>query len=76
MDRRNKHLSGEERGVIFAEHKRGSSQRSIGQPLHRPASTIWSCPACVSVSHLIYATFRSNAKGLLPPSDECRRRGL
>ena len=27
MDRRNKHLSGEERGVIFAEPKRGSSQR-------------------------------------------------
>ena len=40
MDRRRKHLSSEERGVIFAEHKRGSSQRSIGQLLHRPASTI------------------------------------
>ena len=40
MDRRSKHLSSEERGVIFAEHKRGSSQRSIGQLLHRPASTI------------------------------------
>jgi hypothetical protein len=28
MDRRSKHLSSEERGVIFAEHKRGSSQRA------------------------------------------------
>jgi len=30
----------EERGVILAEHNRGSSQRLIGQLLHRPASTI------------------------------------
>ncbi len=30
----------------------------------------WSCPAYVPVSELIYAAFRSNAKGLLPPSDE------
>ena len=36
----------------------------------------WSCPAYVPVSELIYAAFRSNAKGLLPPSDEWRRRGL
>ena len=36
----------------------------------------WSCPANVPVSQLIYAAFRSNAKGLLPPSDEWRRRGL
>ncbi|WP_223428942.1 helix-turn-helix domain-containing protein, partial [Tateyamaria pelophila] len=40
MDRRSKHLSSEERGVILAEHNRGSSQRLIGQLLHRPASTI------------------------------------
>lgn len=40
MDRRSKHLSSEERGVIFAEHNRGSSQRSIGGLLGRPASTI------------------------------------
>jgi hypothetical protein len=37
---------------------------------------VWSCPAYVPVSQLIYAAFRSNAKGLLPPSDEWRRRGL
>ena len=37
---------------------------------------VWSCPAYVPVSQLIYAAFRSNAKGLFPPSDECRRRGL
>ena len=36
----------------------------------------WSCHAYVPVSELIYAAFRSNAKGLLPPSDEWRRRGL
>ena len=40
MDIRSKHLSSEDRGVILAEHNRGSSQRLIGQPLHRPASTI------------------------------------
>jgi IS30 family transposase len=40
MDRRSKHLSSEERGVILAEHSRGSSQRSIGGLLGRPASTI------------------------------------
>ena len=36
----------------------------------------WTCPAYVTVSQLIYAAFRLNAKGLLPPSDECRRRRL
>jgi IS30 family transposase len=40
MDRRSKHLSSEERGVIFAEHQRGNSQRGIGKLLGRPASTI------------------------------------
>jgi IS30 family transposase len=40
MDRRSKHLSSEERGVIFAEHNRGGSQRTIGALLRRPASTI------------------------------------
>jgi IS30 family transposase len=40
MDRRSKHLSSEDRGVIFAERSRGSSQRAIGRLLDRPASTI------------------------------------
>ena len=40
MDIRSKRLSSEDRGVILAEHNRGSSQRLIGQLLHRPASTI------------------------------------
>ena len=40
MDRSSKHLSSEDRGVIFAEHSRGSSQRAIGALLGRPASTI------------------------------------
>jgi len=30
----------------------------------------WTCHAYVPVSQLIYAAFRSKAKGLLPPSDE------
>ena len=37
---------------------------------------VWSCSAYVPVSQLIYAAFRSNAKGLFPPNDECRRLGL
>jgi len=40
MDRRSKHLSSEERGVILAEDLRGSSQRAIGALLDRSASTI------------------------------------
>ena len=40
MDRRYKHLSGEERGVILAEHRRGASLRAIGVLLGRSASTI------------------------------------
>ena len=36
----------------------------------------WSCRAYVPTSQLLYAAFRSKAKGLLPPSDEWRRRGL
>ncbi|MCF6277154.1 MAG: helix-turn-helix domain-containing protein [Anaerolineales bacterium] len=40
MDRRYKHLNSEERGVIFAEHRRGSSLRTIGLQLGRSASTI------------------------------------
>jgi hypothetical protein len=38
--------------------------------------SFWSCPAYVLVSELIYAAFRSKAKGLFPSSDEWRRRGL
>ncbi|MBL4626514.1 MAG: IS30 family transposase, partial [Roseicyclus sp.] len=40
MDRRYKHLNSEERGVIFAEHRRGTSLRTIGSLLGRHASTI------------------------------------
>jgi IS30 family transposase len=40
MDRRYKHLDSEERGVIFAEHRRGTSLRTIGSLLGRHASTI------------------------------------
>ncbi len=40
MDRRYKHLNGEERGVIFAEHRRGASLREIGSLLGRSPSTV------------------------------------
>ena len=42
----------------------------------RDGDTVWTCHAYVPVSELFYAAFRSNAKGLLPPSDECLRLGL
>ena len=40
MDRRYKHLNGEERGVILAEHRRGASLGVIGVLPGRSASTI------------------------------------
>lgn len=40
MDRRYKHLNSEERGVIFAEHRRGTSLRGIGAMLGRSPSTV------------------------------------
>ena len=40
MDRRYKHLDGEERGVILAEHRRGASLGEIGGLLGRAPSTI------------------------------------
>ncbi len=40
MDRRSNPLGSEERGVIFAGHERGRSQRAIGRLPGRPASTI------------------------------------
>jgi len=40
MDRQYEHLDYEERGVIFSEHRRGSSLRQIGRLLGRHASTI------------------------------------
>ena len=39
-------------------------------------TVMWSCRAYVPASQLTYAAFRSKAKGVLPPSDEWRRRGL
>jgi IS30 family transposase len=40
MGRRYGHLSHEDRGVIFAERRRGASLREIGGLLGRAASTI------------------------------------
>lgn len=36
----------------------------------------WTCPVKVPDTYLIYAAKLSNARGLLPPSVECRRREL
>jgi hypothetical protein len=65
-------------GREFAHlHADGSLHASLDPALARIAvDASWSCHAYVPVSQLIYAAFRSNAKGLLPPSDEWRRRGL
>jgi hypothetical protein len=38
--------------------------------------TLWTCPVLVPDTYLIYAATLSNARGLLPPSVECLRRGL
>ncbi len=40
MDQRSKHLSREERGVIFSVPGRGSRPRAIGRLIGRPASPI------------------------------------
>jgi IS30 family transposase len=40
MDKRYKHLDGEERGVILAEHRRGASLGAIAALLGCRASTI------------------------------------
>jgi len=40
MERHNKHLDVGERGVILAEHRRGSSLRQIGRLLGRHQATI------------------------------------
>lgn len=40
MERWGRHLDGSERAVIFAEHRRGASQREIARLLGRSASTI------------------------------------
>ena len=38
--------------------------------------TVWTCPAKVPDTYLIYTATVSNARGLFPPSVECLRRGL
>ncbi|WP_082005673.1 DMT family transporter [Halocynthiibacter namhaensis] len=53
-----------------------SAIRLLGAAFLISVVALWSCPAYVPVSELIYAAFRSKAKGLFPPSDEWRRRGL
>ena len=75
----------------LANYAKSKCLRELNRPLlesqkggHFSANTMcqlfldiyWTCPAYVLVSELTYAAFRSNAKGLLSPSDEWRRRGL
>ena len=75
--------------IVETIRERGAGFRSLAEDIDTttPAGRLvfhvfasiaqfWFCHACVPVSQLIYAAFRSNAKGLLPPSDEWRRRGL
>jgi IS30 family transposase len=71
MDRRSKHLSSEERGVIHAEHNRGSSQQAIGVLLDRSASTICRELArgrqddgayCPQAARLVYDVRRSRCR--------------
>ncbi len=42
----------------------------------RFAQAAWTCRVFVPLRLLVWATWRSKAKGLLPPNAECRRRGL
>ena len=53
-----------------------SAFASCGKDRQQTVFRSWSCPAYVPVFQLIYAAFRSNAKGLLLFSDEWRRREL
>ena len=71
MDRRSKHLSSEDRGVILAEHNRGSSQQAIGVLLDRSASTICRELArgrqddgayCPQAARLVYDVRRSRCR--------------
>jgi len=68
-----RYASVEPRHEVWVSLKTDSRQQATKKA---PAVWDWSCHAYVPVSELIYAAFRSNAKGLLPPSDEWRRRGL
>jgi IS30 family transposase len=52
MDKRYKHLNGEERGVILAEHRRGASLGAIGALLGRSASTIRNVSTTLRQWHL------------------------
>jgi len=45
-------------------------------PMRASGHTLWTCRGLVPGTYLIYAAKLSNARGLLPPSVECLRRGL
>ena len=59
---------------ITARHECGST--SVHSAASFGTAETWSCRAYVPVCQLIYSALRLSAKGLLPPSDECRRGGL
>ena len=65
----------------FAEKLAGWLKTNAGKP-RKERQTLtkmhadWSCHVFVPPPLLVYATWRSKAKGLFPPNAECRRRGL
>ena len=54
--------------------KRGGRKREVD--VREVLNAIWTCPAKVPDTYLIYAATFSNASGLLLPNVECLRRGL
>ena len=59
-------------GCATASFKAGGAWQRVSRSWN-PAGSFrqgWTCRVYIPVSELIYAAFRSNAKGLLPPSDE------
>ncbi|MFT6653204.1 MAG: hypothetical protein ACJAX2_003080, partial [Celeribacter sp.] len=55
---------------------RGKLLEMVNKPKPAGARPRWTCPAIVPLRLLIYAAFRSKAKGLFQPSAECFLRAL
>ena len=52
--------------ALLTEFAQGELEHALAEQV----PSAWSCRVYIPVSELIYAAFRSNAKGLLLPSDE------